>query len=176
MKNLETCMNAIEVQYKDVKDIVNSMLNKYINPLDNIINNLTNNIYNLTIDEIRIYLLQLQTSAYTLSDIKEKTLSKANIAEVIQKNNYAEIFNSSEGTAAARDKKATIETSGEAITQVIYDLAGSLLKNKVDQIHRLVDVLKSILISRQQELKIENLKSDSEIPPTEKIKLYESMR
>ena len=57
---------------------------------------------------------------------------------------------------------ATIAASAEVASEALYNLIANLLKNKVDQLHRLVDALKSILMSRMQEAKFMNLGSSDE--------------
>jgi hypothetical protein len=48
----------------------------------------------------------------------------------------------------------------------LYNLVANLLKTKLDQLHRLVDALKSILMSRMQETKFMNIGSTNEVPST----------
>ena len=63
-------------------------------------------------------------------------------------------------------KTFAIELSHEDVTYALYNLIASLLKTKLDAVHRLVDVLKSILMSRMQEAKFMNVGASNEIAPT----------
>ena len=74
-------------------------------------------------------------------------------------------------TAAVKDKLALIATSGEVVSEALYNLVASLFKTKLDQVHRLVDALKSILVSRMQENKF--IQSVSVGEPGEKTYLGE---
>jgi hypothetical protein len=108
----------------------------------------------------------LQLKAYGIAEIKEKAALKAELAEIIQKEHFAISFNGTDGSAAVKDKIATIATSSEIVTEALYNLIASLLKTKLDAVHRLVDVLKSILMSRMQEAKFMNVGASNEIAPT----------
>jgi hypothetical protein len=111
-------------------------------------------------------MLTLQLKAYGISELKEKAALKAELAEILQKEHFAISFNGADGSAAVKDKLATVATSADTVTEALYNLIASLLKTKLDSIHRLVDVLKSILMSRMQETKFMNLGSSNEISPT----------
>ena len=54
----------------------------------------------------------------------------------------------------------------KAVTEALYNLIANLLKTKLDQLHRLVDALKSILMSRMQETKFMNIGSTNDVPVT----------
>jgi hypothetical protein len=105
-------------------------------------------------DLLRDYILKLCLKSYSFSDIKEKAAFKAEIAETIRKEAYAKQFNSTEGTVAVRQNNAEIAISAEYLSEEIYQLISALLKTKADEIHRVVDALKTVLMSRLQEAKI----------------------
>ena len=110
--------------------------------------------------------MRIQLKAFEISEIKEKAALKAELAETLQKEKFAVSFNGLEGSAAVKDKLALVETSAEIVTEALYNLIANLLKTKLDQLHRLVDALKSILMSRMQETKFMNMGSTNEIGPT----------
>ena len=67
---------------------------------------------------------------------------------------YASYFNSSEGTVAVRENTATIQSSAEILAEEIYTLVANMLKTKLDEIHRVVNTLQTILMTRMQEAKL----------------------
>ena len=52
------------------------------------------------------------------------------------------------------------------VVSCLYELVASLVKTKLDSLHRLVDVLKSVLMSKMQEAKFMNIGANNEIGPT----------
>ena len=88
---------------------------------------------------------------------------KAELSEALQKEKFATTFNGLDGSATVKEKIALVESSSETVSTVLYELVSSLLKSKVDQLHRLVDCLKSILMSRMQETKFMNIGATAEV-------------
>jgi len=166
---LEEALTNVETTYGELIEIANDILDPILLNSKKLVDEINLTINHLTIDQIRDYILQLQLTAFTLSEIKEKSAMKAELASAIQKEQYALKFNSMDGSAAAKDKLALVAISAEVASTTLYNLIASMLKTKLDQLHRLCDALKSILMSRMQETKFMNIGSSSEIPPTRQI-------
>jgi hypothetical protein len=163
---LEQALSGVETTYGEIVGIANDFLRPTFQPIDELVNEINYRINALSVDQIREYLLMLQLKAYGIAEIKEKAALKAELAEILQKEHFAISFNGADGSAAVKDKLATIATSAEIVTEALYNLIASLLKTKLDAVHRLVDVLKSILMSRMQEAKFMNVGASNEIAPT----------
>lgn len=165
-EKLNQALTNVEVTYQELVEIANDMVRPMFEPINDIISNISEHANAMSIDQIRDSMLMLQLKAFEISDIKEKSALKAELAEALQKEKFAINFNSFEGSAAAKDKLALVATSEETTTEILYNLIAGLFKNKVDQLHRLVDCLKSILMSRMQETKFMNIGSSSDVAPT----------
>ena len=163
---LETALNNVEQNYGELVEIANDILEPVLQKANSLITNISNTGYNMSVDQIRDSMLGLQLCASNLSDIREKAAMKADLAVSLQKERYAIEFNSMDGSAAVKDKLALVAVSPEIASQTLYSLVSSIIKAKVDQLHRLVDVLKSILMSRMQETKFMNIGSTIDIPAT----------
>lgn len=163
---LSNALNNVETTYKELVEISNSMLDPIVGPANTLVATVNAQINSLSIDQIRDFILQLQLKAFELSEIKEKAVMKAEVAEALQKEKFATTFNGLDGSAAVKEKIALVESSSETVSTVLYELVSSLLKSKVDQLHRLVDCLKSILMSRMQETKFMNIGASAEIGST----------
>lgn len=165
-EKLSAALNDIECSYQELIEWANDIILPITSPVDEIINEISSNSKNLTIDAIRDYIVQLQLKAYELSDIREKSTFKATLATNKQKQEFAATFNSLSGAAAVREKLAMAENSENVVGEAFYSLMAALLKSKQDAIHRMVDSLKSVLMSRMQETKFMQLGSTNEINPT----------
>ena len=165
-KKLETALTNVETTYGELVGIANDMLNPLFEPINAVISTVNANVNAMSIDQIRDYILTIQLKAFEISEIKEKAALKAELAETLQKEKFAVSFNGLEGSAAAKEKLALVETSAEIVSEALYSLVANLLKTKLDQLHRLVDAMKSILMSRMQETKFMNIGSTNEIPGT----------
>ena len=153
-KDLNKSLDNVEMTYSQVAEIAGSILEDILKPVDNIINVMGDDINSLSLDQLKDYMWKLQHKAYTLSEVKEKSLLKAELAEMIQKEKSANSYMQAEGTNEAKKSVALLESSEETVVQALYENISNQLKTKVDQIHRLVDCLKSIIMTRMQELKL----------------------
>jgi phosphopantetheine adenylyltransferase len=165
-QKLETALTTVETQYRELVNIADDFLAPTFAPIDELVNQIDTRVNSLSVDQLREYLLMLQLKAYGISEMKERAALKAELAEITQKEHFAISFNGADGSAAVKDKLATVATSAEIATEALYNLVASLLKTKLDAIHRLVDVLKSILMSRMQEAKFMNIGASNDIAPT----------
>ena len=163
---LEAALTNVEETYGDLVEIANSMLKPMFDPINQLVSVISSTINALSIEQIRDYILQLQLKAFEISETKEKAALKAELAEALQKEKFAVSFSSLEGSAAVKEKLALVEASPEAVSETLYNLVANLLRTKLDQLHRLVDALKSVLMSRMQETKFMNIGSTAEVPPT----------
>ena len=152
--NLKQALDNVDMMYNDLADIANDIIESYTKDIDKIINQATQNSENLTNDDIRNLMLKLSFMSYTFGDVKEKSALKADCAEALRKEAYARKFNEADGNNAVRDNIALLETSDEIVVNSIHDLVSSLFKTKLDELHRVVATLQSILMSRMQEAKL----------------------
>lgn len=163
-EKLSSALSKVEISYGDIAEIADGMLRAKFAPINKLIDEINTNLNAMSIEFIRDYLLRLQLWAYSISELRDKSAAKAELAAALQKEAYAIKFNGADGSAAARDKFALAETSQEQVSEIIYNLVANLVKTKLDQCHRLVDCLKSALASRMQEFKFANVGSTAEVP------------
>lgn len=147
-------LDNIDLAYNDLIDIANDICEDVSGDLNEMIQSAYNNIENLTNDYIRQLLLKLSLRSYSFSEIKDKSAFKATLGETLRKEAYAKAFNLTEGTVAVRENTSIINTSSEIVAEEIYTLVANIFKTRLDEIHRVVDTLKSVLMSRMQEAKM----------------------
>lgn len=153
-KDITKALDNVEMAYSQVAEIASSILEEILKPVDNIINVMGTDINSLSLDQLKDYMWKLQHKAYTLSEVKEKSLLKAELAEALQKEKFASRFNEADGAAAVKNNIALLESSEEVVVQALYENISNQLKTKVDQIHRMVNVIQSIIMTRMQEAKL----------------------
>lgn len=151
---LEKALNAVEMTYKDIVEIADGLVADYTQGLDNLIKSVEDRIDKISNDEIREIMLRLSIKAYSFGDVKEKSAIKAECAEILRKEAYAVSFNSAEGSVAAKDNTSTLKVSNEIVSECLYNLVANLFKIKLDETRRLIDTLKTILMSRLSEMKM----------------------
>lgn len=164
--NLKQALDNLDMMYEQLVAIANDIIDSYTKDIDKVIEETTNNVERLSNDDLRNLMLKLSLMSFTFSEIKEKSALKAECAEALRKEAYAVKFNEVDGNNAVKDSTALIETSDEIVVNAVHDLVSSLFKTKLDELHRIVATLQSILMSRMQEAKL--TQSMSEGLPTDK--------
>jgi hypothetical protein len=153
-KDLNKALEAVEMTYSQIKEIADSMLAGPFEEPNRIVEFIQFNVESMSIDMLRDSILRLQLAVYSLSELRDRSGIKAMCAEAIRKEAYAMNYIGQDGTAGVKDSNTTLAISENIIAQCLYDLVAGLTKTKVDQLHRMIDSLKSILMSRMQEMKI----------------------
>lgn len=153
-QNVSKALDNIDMTYDELIGIANDVCSEVTGDLTEMIQSAYNNIENLTNDSIRQLLLKLSLRSYSFAEIKDKSLFKATLGETLRKEAYAKSFNATEGTVAVRENTSIINTSAEILAEELYTLIANMFKTRVDEIHRVVDSLKSVLMSRMQEAKM----------------------
>ena len=156
-QNVTTALDNIDMTYDELIEISNDICEDVLGDLNSMINQAYDNIENLSNEYIRGLLLRLSLRTYSFAEIKEKAAFKATLGETLRKEAYAKNFNATEGTVAVRENTSIINTSAEILAEEIYTLVSNTFKVKLDELHRIVDTLKSVLMSRMQEAKLTNV-------------------
>lgn len=166
---LQAALDNVNMVFGDLKDIANDITRDAFAGPNSLIQDL-DMVNNLSVDQIRDYMLKLSICSFALGETKEKSAIKAEIAEALRKEKMAYSYGEAVGTNSAKENTATIESSNEIIAESLYNLVANLYKTKMDEVHRVVDTLKSILMSRMQEAKLINM-SASEDPDAYKTRI-----
>jgi len=153
-ENLVDGMSNIQVIYNSLNSQAKEIVKNYTKKIDDLIKTVSENVNNLSNEDIRNIELQLSLMAYDLGELKDKTCIAAEIAEIIQDETEADAWNTAAGNNEQRKNAAILASSKEKAVAKLYKLVASQIKTKLDEAHRVVDTLKSILISRASDRKL----------------------
>ena len=148
-ERIQVALDELDATYKDLIVIANDITERYFKQSDDIVKDLYKRVEELSDEDIRQAILKLSFASYSLGETKERSTFKSELADTIKKVAFSEKFNSAEGAVAVRENSAIIDTADETLVSKIYDYVSADFKTKLDEIHRVVDSLKSVLISRQ---------------------------
>lgn len=151
--NLQEALKAVDMTYDQLQIIAVGIVKKQTEEVDKLVAQ-AEGVKDLTDSQVRNLILLLSIKSYNLAEPKELAALKLECATSIKKEEYAKVFSATEGTVATKENTAFIETTDELMSEAVYDTVAALLKTKVDEIHRIVDSLKSVLMSRMQEAKL----------------------
>ena len=124
---LNEALDKVEMTYAEVVEIANDMVKPMFEPINSLVKEINDNSAGMPIDSVRNYLLRVQLRAFELTEIKEKSVLKADCAEALRKEKYAVKFNTTAGATGVRDNTAFLETSEEVIIEALYNLVANLL-------------------------------------------------
>lgn len=155
-------MINIDKADKDVKELFNylspiatDIVKKKTKLLDDVIKKLSVDVETLSNEQVRNYMAILSVEAYNLSLDKEQSALKDSCATALYKEGIANSFNGNTGTVESRKNQSTIDNMDKQAVSMLYSVVYELLKTKVDEAHRVVNVLSNILISRSAEAKLQ---------------------
>jgi len=147
-------MNSVYDIYNDMNSLAKDIVKEYTSPIDILVKQVKEDINNLTNEDIRRLELKLSLLAYDLGELKDKTNIAAEVAEIVQDEAQATAWNTAEGNNEQRKNTALLSVNKEKVVSKLYKLVASQIKTKLDETHRIVDTLKSILISRASDRKL----------------------
>lgn len=155
--NVQKALENIDITYDNLIQIANDIIRSLTQEIDDLIAPVYDNVENLTNEDLRGLIMKLSLKSYMFSETKEKSLFKAELAETLRKEMYATQFNQSEGSVAVRDNIALLNSSAEFLAEEIHNLVSQLFKTKSDEIHRVVDSAKTVLMARLSEAKLSSV-------------------
>lgn len=158
--DIEKAKKKVKETYSALKPMVKEIVEKHSNYIDSIVNKIHDNFTTLTNKEIQDYMLQLQVEAYYFSERKDMALLMQECSIVTSKEAQASSFNSTVGTQTVRSNQAIIDSISEQVVTMLYNAVANSMKSKLDEVHRLINVLGSVLISRNAENKLKGAAVD----------------
>lgn len=152
-KNVVAALDNVMEAYSSIAEFAKDTADKFTQEADALIESIRANISNMSDHELQETILKLATLSYSFAEVKEHNVLKGAIAESMRKEAYASNFNAAEGSVAVRENLAVINSSGEIVADEICQSVASILKTKSDELHRVVDALKTVLLARMSEAK-----------------------
>ena len=152
---IENTNNAVNEIYFQLSDAIKETVNEIIKPVDDIVKELSKGINLFSNNELWDFQLRLGIESYNLANIKEQSSLKEACAGALYKEGLAKAYSEASGGAAETKKQASILVSIEKqAVSMLYTSVASLLKTKLDEAHRLVNIIQNIQISRAAEAKL----------------------
>lgn len=158
-QNVQTALDNVDMTYAELIDFANVIVTDTMGDIVLLVDSAYHNIENMSNDAIRDTMMRLALRSFSFSEIKEKAAFKAALAETIRKEAFAKTYTSTSGTGGVKDNIAIMETSAEIISEELYTLVASMFKTRLDELHRIVDVLKTVLMSRLSEAKLSSIEA-----------------
>lgn len=157
MVSIDAARREVQDTYKSLKPIVKEVVDKHSKEIDAIIAKIKKNLTVLTNKELQDYMLQLSIEAYYFAELKDMSILMQECAIAVSKGAQADIFNSTAGTQAVRSNQATIASLDKQVVAILQSAVANCMKTKLDETHRVVNILSNILISKNAENKLKGV-------------------
>jgi len=159
---IKEAKRQVSETYELVKPIVKETVAKNTKDLDNIIDKIKKNLTTLTNKELQDYMLQLSIETYYFAERKDMSVLMQECAINLYKGAQAESYNRTEGTQAFRNNMSIVDSMDKQTVAMIQSAIANCMKSKLDEAHRIVNVLSNVLISKNAEAKLKGVKDESD--------------
>ena len=154
---IDEAKKEVSSVYKSLAPLVDEVTHKHSKETDSIISKVKKNLTTLDNKELRDFMLQLAIECYYFADSKDKAILMHECAIALSKEAQADIFNSTVGTQAVRSNQAIIGSMEKQVVVMLQNAVANNLKSKLDEAHRIINVLSNVLISKNAENKLKGV-------------------
>lgn len=151
---IDQANNAVNEVYFQLSDAVKETVSELVKPLDEIVKELSKGINLFSNSELWDFQLRLGIEAYKLANVKEQSSLKEACAEALYKEGLAKAYAEAIGAAETKKQASILASIEKQAVSMLYTSISSLLKTKLDEAHRLVNIIQNIQISRAAEAKL----------------------
>lgn len=163
MASFDNARKEVKDLYSQLAPIVDEVVAKNSKEIDSIIKNIKSNLTNLTNKELHEYMLQLQIEAYEFARTKDMSILQQECALTLLKEKQANIYNGTAGTQSARSNQAIIDSVDKQAVSMLYNAVSNRMKSKLDETHRMINILSNVLISKNAEAKLRGGQKDDDL-------------
>ena len=139
--------------YLQLQPIAKEAVEKYSKPIDTIVKEMSK-LESMTDEEIRQLMMRLSIECYFFGNYTAESSLMSDCATILQKEKNAKEYSTATGTQAEKTSIATINSMDKQAVSSLYKMVKDLMNVKLDEAHRLVNTLNSVLISRSAEKKL----------------------
>jgi len=141
--------------YAEFAPLIKETVEKHSRNIDNVIKKIDRDAENtMTNKEIRQIMLELQIEVYTFAPVKDLATFRQDLAKTLSNEAQANAYNETLGTQEYRRNQAILNTVDKQAVKLLYDAIANQMKTKIDEAHRMINVLQNILISRSADAKL----------------------
>ena len=151
---IDQANNDVNEIYFQLSDAAKETIGEIVKPIDNIVKELSKGINLFSNTELWDFQLRLGIESYKLANIKEQSSLKEACAEALYKESLAKSYAEATGAAETKKQASILASIEKQAVSMLYTSISGILKAKLDEAHRLVNIIQNIQISRAAEAKL----------------------
>ena len=151
---IDQANNDVNEIYFQLSDAAKETIGEIVKPIDDIVKELSKGINLFSNIELWDFQLRLGIESYKLANIKEQSSLKEACAEALYKEGLAKSYAEATGAAETKKQASILASIEKQAVSMLYSSISGILKAKLDEAHRLVNIIQNIQISRAAEAKL----------------------
>ena len=151
---IDQANNDVNEIYFQLSDAAKETIGEIVKPIDDIVKELSKGINLFSNTELWDFQLRLGIESYKLANIKEQSSLKEACAEALYKEGLAKSYAEATGAAETKKQASILASIEKQAVSMLYSSMSGILKAKLDEAHRLVNIIQNIQISRAAEAKL----------------------
>lgn len=151
---IDQANNDVNEIYFQLSDAAKETIGEIVKPIDDIVKELSKGINLFSNTELWDFQLKLGIESYKLANIKEQSSLKEACAEALYKEGLAKSYAEATGAAETKKQASILASIEKQAVSMLYSSISGILKAKLDEAHRLVNIIQNIQISRAAEAKL----------------------
>ena len=151
---IDQANNDVNEIYFQLSDAAKETIGEIVKPIDDIVKELSKGINLFSNTELWDFQLRLGIESYKLANIKEQSSLKEACAEALYKEGLAKSYAEATGAAETKKQASILASIEKQAVSILYSSISGILKAKLDEAHRLVNIIQNIQISRAAEAKL----------------------
>ena len=151
---IDQANNDVNEIYFQLSDATKETIGEIVKPIDDIVKELSKGINLFSNTELWDFQLRLGIESYKLANIKEQSSLKEACAEALYKEGLAKAYAEATGAAETKKQASILASIEKQAVSMLYSSISGILKAKLDEAHRLVNIIQNIQISRAAEAKL----------------------
>ena len=151
---IDQANNDVNEIYFQLSDAAKETIGEIVKPIDDIVKELSKGINLFSNTELWDFQLKLGIESYKLANIKEQSSLKEACAEALYKEGLARSYAEAAGAAETKKQASILASIEKQAVSMLYTSISGILKAKLDEAHRLVNIIQNIQISRAAEAKL----------------------
>ena len=151
---IDQANNDVNEIYFQLSEAAKETISEIVKPIDDIVKELSKGINLFSNTELWDFQLRLGIESYKLANIKEQSSLKEACAEALYKESLAKSYAEATGAAETKKQASILASIEKQAVSILYTSISGILKAKLDEAHRLVNIIQNIQISRAAEAKL----------------------
>lgn len=153
MIDFEEARNEVKAVASSLAGVVDSVVKPCTAELDKLITKISTGIDKFSNNDLRDLMARISVETYYIGIAKEQSSLRDACANALYKEGMAKVYAATQGAVEAKKQQSIIDTVDKQAVSILYTTVAGLLRTKVDEAHRIVSVINSVLISRAAEAK-----------------------